>query len=93
VLEAVASGLPVAGFDSGSMKELVYFNSDLLAEVSDDTFQSYDQFDSQKLAEKIVESVKNYDEYRKLALEHCNEYSFTQVGEKYIQVFNDQLEN
>lgn len=92
VLEAIASGLPIVGFDSGSMSELLHFNLELLASVSEDVFQTYEQFDHKKLKQKLELAVKNYDKHRQLALEHKDEYDFSVTGQKYVQVFNSQLD-
>jgi len=92
VIEAVSSGLPVVGFDSGAMKELLYFGTDLLAHVSDDIFQKYEDFSHKKLAEKILLSVENYEIYRKKAIEHSNLYSFEECGKKYVEVFGNLQE-
>ena len=42
VLEAISCGLPVVGFNSGAMSELCFFSKELLAYVSDDIFQKYE---------------------------------------------------
>jgi len=92
VLEAVATGLPVVGFDSGAMSELCFFNNDLLAYVSDDIFQKYEDFIPGKLAEKIQTCVENYEYYRKRSLDHAHLYSFEDCGAKYVDVFNKVLQ-
>ena len=87
VIEAISSGLPVAGFDSGAMSELLFFNRDLLAYVSDDLFQRYEDFDHRKLAEKIMLAVDNYSYYRENALANSHLYAFEECGQKYMEVF------
>ncbi len=91
VLEAISCGIPVVGFNSGAMSELCFFSSELLAEVSNDIFQEYKDFDFKKLAEKIIYVIENYDEYRNRALKNSQLYSFEECGKKYIEVFNNQL--
>lgn len=91
VLEAISSGLPIVGFDSGSMSELLYFSSELLAYVSDDIFQKYEDFDSKKLGDKITFLLDNYSKYKKCAIEHAGVYSFESCGNQYIKVFNELL--
>ncbi|MCG8569104.1 MAG: glycosyltransferase family 4 protein, partial [Spirochaetes bacterium] len=61
VLEAVSCGLPVVGFDSGSMKELLSFSDELLASVSTDVFQKYEDFNYLLLKEKLMQVVQDYD--------------------------------
>lgn len=93
VLEAISCGLPVVGFDSGSMNELCWFSKDLLAYVSDDTFQKYEDFNPEALAEKIELCIDNYSYYRKLALDHSYLYSFEECGKKYVEVFDRVINN
>lgn len=87
VIEAISCGLPVAGFDSGSMSELLYFSKELLAPVSGEVFQKYEDFDPDKLARKILFLVENYHQYRQRALEHSYLYSFEECGRQYVEVF------
>ena len=87
VLEAISCGLPVVGFDSGAMPELCFFSKDLLAYVSEDIFQKYEDFDYHKLAEKILSAVQNYDHYREVALAHSHLYSFEECGQRYLEIF------
>jgi len=87
VIEAVSCGLPVVGFDSGSMSELLFFSKELLAPVSNDLFQRYEDFDYKKLSEKICQCVNDYTNYKKLALENCLLYSFEECGKKYVEIF------
>lgn len=87
VLEAISCGLPVVGFDSGSMAELLFFSCDLLAEVSDDLFQEYKDFSYVKLQEKILLAVKNYTFWQERALAYSNLYSFEACGKQYVNVF------
>mgnify|MGYP001307964932 CR=1 FL=1 len=91
VLEAIASGLPVVGFKSGAMKELLFFAEDLLADVSSDLFQRYESFDPQKLLAKIVLAINNYQKYRQISLAHSHLYSFESCGRKYLKVFKKFL--
>lgn len=91
VIEAIATGLPVVGFDSGAMAELCHFSKDLLAYVTDDVFQKYEDFDYKKLAEKIEFIIIDFTKYKEIALNHTNEYSFYDCGRKYVEVFNKLL--
>lgn len=87
VIEAISCGLPVVGFDSGAMAELCFFSQELLAYVSDDVFQRYEDFDAQALAEKITLAVEHYGHCREAALDHSHLYSFEECGQQYIEVF------
>lgn len=87
-LEAISCGLPVVGFDSGAMSELCWFSKDLLAYVSDDIFQKYEDFNPEALAEKIELCISNYKYYREKSLQHAHLYSFEECGKKYVEVFD-----
>lgn len=87
VIEAVCCGLPVVGFDSGALKEICYFNTELFADVSEDIFQVYEDFDSTKLLEKIEICIANFDEYKTKSINYYKEYSMERCTEKYIKVF------
>lgn len=91
VIEAISSGLPVVGFDSGSMSELLPFSTDLLAKVSDDLFQVYKDFDSRKLAEKIEYLFNNFEKYSNTARDNSKLYDFQECGNSYVNVFNKIL--
>lgn len=88
VIEAVSCALPVVGFDSGALKEICHFNADLFAYVSEETFQKYEDFDSERLLEKIELAIDSFDKYKKQSLAYCNEYSMIECAKKYIEVFN-----
>ncbi len=91
VVEAVSCGLPVVGFDSGAMTELCFFAKELFAFVSDEVFQKYEDFDADKLAEKIMKVVEQYEHYRQVALAHSHLYSFDECGRRYREVFDRYL--
>ncbi len=91
VLEAIATGLPVVGFDSGSMKELLYFNADLLAEVTDEIFQKYEDLSSSNLYNCLRILLADYEKYKIRSLSHANNYNFNICGEKYLDVFKRVL--
>jgi glycosyltransferase involved in cell wall biosynthesis len=87
IIEAISCGLPVVGFASGAMKELLFFAQELLAEVSDELFQQYKDFDALKLQEKIVLAVEKYDDWKAIALANSHLYSFETCGKQYVDVF------
>jgi glycosyltransferase involved in cell wall biosynthesis len=91
VIEAISCGLPVVGFDSGAMAELCFFSKDLLAYVSSDIFQKYEDFDAHKLAEKIMTAIRHYEHYQDVALAHSHLYSFEECGQQYLEVFQCYL--
>ena len=96
VLEAAATGLPVVGFDSGSMKELLPFSNDLLANVSSGIFHKFSELNSDLLVKIIILSINEYQKYRGLSINACKDYSMDNCGRKYVEVFeklNQMSEN
>jgi glycosyltransferase involved in cell wall biosynthesis len=87
VIEAISCGLPVVGFDSGAMSELLSFGTDLLAPVSGDLFQQYKDFHHESLAEKIELCVERYGYFKERALDYSHLYSFDDCGRKYVEIF------
>lgn len=86
VLEAIAVGLPVVGFDSGAMSELLFWQKDLLAYVSDEVFQQYKDFKPLVLSQHIIQCVNHWSVYKKEALNYTDYYSFARCGEQYLQL-------
>ncbi|WP_424947988.1 glycosyltransferase [Candidatus Spongiihabitans sp.] len=88
VLEAVATGLPVVSFDSGSAAELLPFSTELLAPVaSDNVFQQLADLRAEVLADKITLAVENLPRFQSVAREHANDYAFARCGYAYREVF------
>lgn len=92
VVEAVSCGIPLTGFDSGAMKELCYFAEELFADAGNKVFQEYKDFDYKKLKEKIVFLIKNYDKYKKIALNYSYLYDIKECGKNYKEVIIKQLQ-
>ncbi len=88
VIEAVSCGLPVVGFASGAMNELLFFSKELLAPVTDKIFQEYTDFNPKSLEDKIQQVVDEYDHWRHIALANSHLYSFDTCGKAYIDAFN-----
>jgi len=88
VLEAISTGIPVVGFDSGSMSELCWFSKELLAPVPGGTFKLIGDHEPEALAEKIELCIRNYDNYRSTALLYCDSYSLHACGQRYVEIFN-----
>jgi len=87
VIEAIASGIPVVGFNSGSMAELLSFAPELLADVSDEVFQNYADFDYNKLKDKILLAVQHFDYFKSKALKHAYLYDMQDTAKQYGEVF------
>lgn len=91
LLEAVSTGLPVVSFDYGAVKELLFFNEDLISNVTDSInplIKSSENLDIYSFKENIEKLLKNYWLYRKKALEHASFYSFEKCGAKYLEIIN-----
>lgn len=87
VIEAVSTGIPVVGFRSGAMQELLPFSQDLLAFVSHKTFQEHQDLSCARLARKIRQCIGNLGYYSKLARNNSYRYSMDECAEKYSEVF------
>ena len=87
VLEAVASGLPVVSFNSGSLSELLHFSRDLLADVSPDIIQLSEDMHYELLAEKILSVVEHYSRFQTIARKYASEVTFSKCGDAYREIF------
>jgi glycosyltransferase involved in cell wall biosynthesis len=87
VVEAVASGIPVVAYDSGSLNEIAFFSKELLAPVSSETFQNYKDFKPEELAAKIELCISRYPEFKKKAVENASTWNLEKMGEDYINAF------
>jgi len=87
VIEAVSCGVPVVGFDTGAMKEILYFCPELLAYVSDDVFKKYKDFKYEKLLDKIILCLENYNFFKKKFMDNSYLYDFNETYEEYIKIF------
>jgi glycosyltransferase involved in cell wall biosynthesis len=86
VLEAAASGLPVTGYNSGSLAELLPFSADLLADAGAKIYHRLEDFRPEALAEKIVFLIEHYEQYRAMSLQSSGSYSMDNCGAKYVSV-------
>ena len=86
-MEAVSCGVPVVGFNTGAMKEILFFSPELLAHVSDDVFQKYKDFKYYQLAEKIKLCIENYEEYKRKFIKYSHLYDFEDTCKGYLEVF------
>lgn len=93
IIEAISCGLPVVSYNSGAIKELCHFSTDLLADVSDNIFQNYKDFSQKKIIEKIILATQNYTYYRNIALKNSKLYNIQNLGERYIKVFENSIVN
>lgn len=88
VIEALASGLPVVGYDTGALKELIGQKAGRAVEFGNDPWK-LQQPDLEQLKKGIEEVLNNFTEFcnnaRKLAEEN---YSIETLTEKYIKVLS-----
>ena len=87
VIEAISCGIPVVGFDSGAMGEILYFVPELLAYVSDEVFNQFKDFKFERLLKKILLCIDNYEEYRSKFIKYSNLYDFKNTYKEYIEVY------
>lgn len=87
VIEAISCGIPVVGFDTGAMKEILHFCPELLAYVSEDIFQNYIDFKCEKLLDKIILCIENYQIFKRKFLDFSYLYDFKETYKEYIEIF------
>lgn len=92
VLEAISTGIPVIGFASGSLPELLFFGHDLLAEMPEELIQKVADANHHKLANKLRLFLENVEKYSAVANANSHLYPFTECGSSYVQVFEEQIE-
>lgn len=91
VIEAISSGLPVVGFDSGSMSELLWYQRDLLAPVSNDVIQMYDDFHPVAFADRIQKLLTDYPSYLSEARRRAHDFSIKKTATAYMSVLRGDL--
>ena len=86
VIEAMSCGLPVVGFNTGALPELVPPECGRIVEFGGDPWQlSFP--DTEALCEALAHVVDNYDEYSRNALEHAQrEFGIQDVANSYANI-------
>ncbi len=87
VIESISCGVPVVGFESGSMREVLFFSPELLAGVSDETFQRYKDFKHERLREKIELCIENYGKFKEKFVKNSYLYDSEDSCGQYIKIF------
>jgi glycosyltransferase involved in cell wall biosynthesis len=91
VIEALASGLPVVGYKTGCMSELVG-DAGILVPSKYDGWDYFPCEDPKPLAEGVLEVLKNRRLYSRRARERAEErFSLELMGRKYLNVFERVL--
>ena len=86
VIEALACGLPVIGFDTGSLSELVQGDAGRLAPYGSNQWK-LEQPNIQALADMAEEVLVDNDKFRTSAREHAKEnLSLEEMVDRYLKV-------
>lgn len=86
VIEAMASGIPVVGFDTGALKELVGDSSGIVVPYGGDPW-ALDEPDAQALADAIIKVRDNWQWYAENARRRAEEhYDIKHITNKYLSV-------
>ena len=86
VIEALACGLPVVGFDTGSLSELVQGNTGRLAPYGGNQWR-LQQPDIPALAEAATEVLQDQDHFRKSARERAESaFDVETMVDEYLKV-------
>ncbi len=86
VIEALACGLPVVGFDTGSLSELVQGDAGRLVPYGADPWK-LEQPDIQSLADAAEEVLQNNEHFRKLARKQAEErLGLDTMVDQYLKV-------
>jgi len=86
VIESLACGLPVIGFDTGSLSELVQGDAGRLAPIGANQWK-LEQPNIQSLVDAAEEVLQENDRFRKSAREHAEEnLSLDKMVDKYLGV-------
>lgn len=87
VIEALACGLPVVSFDTGSLNELVTEESGKIIDYGGDPWQ-LDEPDISSLAKAAVEVIENNEKYRIGARKHAEQaFGLDKMTEAYLEAF------
>jgi glycosyltransferase involved in cell wall biosynthesis len=86
VVEAIASGLPVIGYQTGSMPELCFFSKELLAATPDRFLHCPEDLDPAALARCIQDCRENYPHFRERALLHSGVWDLQERVDQYEEM-------
>jgi glycosyltransferase involved in cell wall biosynthesis len=91
VIEAMSCGLPVVGFDTGALPELVPQGCGRIVSYGSDPWQLLFP-DVSSLGEAIIEVIANYETFSKNALEHARvEFGIENVAARYERLILDAI--
>lgn len=93
VIEAISCGLPVVGYNTGAMSELLFFSRHLLTNVvGSKVFTEYKSYNFELFSNKIKQCVLDYEKNKLISLQNANMYSFEETGFKYESIIKKMLE-
>lgn len=93
VIEAMASGVPVVGFNTGALKELVAPNAGEVVPYGSDPWELGFP-DVNGLYQSILKVAKNWKEYAKLARDSAvKKYSIDDMTSQYIKVIKSNAKS
>lgn len=91
VVEALACGAPVVGFDTGAIKELVNNDCGRCVDYGSDPW-NLEYPDSNGLIEAIFEVKKAYEKYSLSARKHAvQNFSIENITNKYVEIIKTQI--
>ena len=86
VIEALAAGCPVIGFDSGSLKDLVKINTGIISDYGTDPWKMEEPI-AENLIRDIMPLVKNFTHYSMAARKSAEKnFDIINMTKKYIDV-------
>ena len=93
IIEAIGCGLPVAGYNTGAMPELVGNEAGLLAEHKSSDLYRFSKANPEKLAEVTLKILESNERYKKQARERAVRlFSLDKMVNEYVKVFEKVLE-
>jgi glycosyltransferase involved in cell wall biosynthesis len=93
VIEAISCGLPVAGYNTGAMPELVGNEAGLLAEHKSNDLYRFSKANPEKLADVTLKILEDDERYKKQARERAVKlFSLDKMVNEYVKVFEKVLE-
>jgi len=87
VIEAIASGLPVVGYNTGALKEVVG-EAGVLADFGSNQW-GYQDPNFSNLLKAILEVVNNYEHYRTNALDLSSKFDLNIMVDRYIEIIKN----
>lgn len=86
VVEAISCGVPVIGYESGSLPELCWFNADLLAPIGQRLIHRAEDADPEILLVAFEKWLANPKIYREQALDHADSWNLKRMMDQYLEI-------